>query len=145
MATTKTTPIAGSDVDSYCGKCRLDLAHIVVATRPGQAARVQCKTCGAQHAMRRAKAAAKPKTPKAPGAAKQTARAKKAVQQFEEASAGKDLSKSKTYGLAMTFAQGDVISHPNFGVGVVLKLSPERKMEVLFQETGMKVLAHARS
>ena len=132
---------AGTDVDSYCGKCKLTLAHIVVAHAPGRAAKVKCKTCSAEHAMRREKAA------KSPAAKKTTSRkpAAKAMIAFEELAHGKDLGASRFYRPAETFELGQVLEHATFGLGVVHRVSPDRKIEVLFREQGNKVLAHART
>ena len=133
---------AGTDVDSYCGKCKLTLAHIVIASSPGRAAKVKCKTCNAEHAMRREKAA------KTPGAAKKASSSRKpaakAMIAFEELAAGKDLGASVHYRPADTFELGQVLQHATFGLGVVHRVSPDRKIEVLFREQGNKVLAHAR-
>ncbi len=42
----------GDNVDAWCGRCKLDLAHTVEAVVDGWPARVVCRTCGAQHAYK---------------------------------------------------------------------------------------------
>ena len=44
---------AGQDIDSYCGKCKMTLAHVIVAMEGTKVARAQCKTCYATHAYRK--------------------------------------------------------------------------------------------
>lgn len=143
---TRPTPIAGSDIDSFCGKCQLDLAHIVIACTPGRAARVQCKTCGAQHSLRKPKAEPRKRaSSKASGTPSPRSTRGKLMQAFEEAKAGKDMSSPTTFRISHTFAEGQVITHPTFGIGIVLKTNQDNKIDVLFEVTGLKVLAHARS
>jgi hypothetical protein len=51
MATTAKIK-TGSEVDSWCTKCKLILAHTVEAMADGKITRVHCKTCRGQHAYR---------------------------------------------------------------------------------------------
>src|SRR5271169_1982132 len=52
------TTRAGGEVDALCGKCKLVLAHTVLAMVGKTIARVRCNTCGTDHAFRRAPGAA---------------------------------------------------------------------------------------
>jgi hypothetical protein len=49
----KSQSMVGRDVVSFCGKCKLNLAHTVVTvTGSSQPDRIQCNTCKAEHAFR---------------------------------------------------------------------------------------------
>src|SRR5690606_8301367 len=50
---------AGSEIDSWCTKCRLYLGHRVVAMVAGAPKRVVCLTCGSEHNYRAAPADAR--------------------------------------------------------------------------------------
>ena len=66
MTTTK-LKVSG-EVDSYCTKCKLDLAHRIIAMVGDQPKKVECRTCGSHHLYRR---------PKSLGAVEKPARAAK--------------------------------------------------------------------
>ena len=40
---------AGKEIDAYCTRCRLDLAHTIIAVVGNQIGRVICNTCNSQH------------------------------------------------------------------------------------------------
>ena len=44
---------AGQDIDAYCTKCKLVLAHVIIALRGTRPAKVECKTCKSIHAYRK--------------------------------------------------------------------------------------------
>ena len=56
---------------------------------------------------------------------------------------GRDLSRAKKYQPALRFEVNDVVSHPTFGIGAVMKLLADDKLEVAFP-VGIKVLVHGR-
>ncbi|MFW5887898.1 MAG: hypothetical protein ACOCUH_03765, partial [Bacteriovoracia bacterium] len=44
---------AGKDVLSYCNKCKLALAHIIISMKDDKNIhKVQCKTCNSTHAYK---------------------------------------------------------------------------------------------
>src|SRR6478672_10914495 len=51
MTTKPTKP--GTEVDSWCTKCRMDLLHRIIAVHNGKIIRVECRTCGGHHNYRR--------------------------------------------------------------------------------------------
>lgn len=137
-------PKAGSDIDAYCSKCDLDLAHVIIAMIGDRVVKVQCKTCRSPHAYRgkqsvdgRSKSA--PKRMGGGGGRSSTPR----VSDFDKAMVGKDLSRARRYKPSITFVAGDVVDHPTFRFGVVTRLLSDSKIEVLF-EVGPKTLVHAR-
>ncbi len=139
MAATTTTPVVGKDVDSWCTKCKLVLAHTVEAVVNGRITRVHCNTCGGQHAYRA----------KAPGTtAGRTTRTRKAaepkVPDYAALLRGRDPAKAKPYATTERFAEGDLINHATFGVGLVTLRKDVNKIEVVFAD-GPKVLVHKRA
>lgn len=48
-------PKTGGEIDAYCTKCRLDLAHRIIAMVGDAVKKVECKTCGSHHLYRRPK------------------------------------------------------------------------------------------
>src|SRR5436190_4368870 len=42
----------GGNIDSWCGKCKLVLAHTIEAMVGDKPARVHCNTCGSQHSYK---------------------------------------------------------------------------------------------
>ena len=49
MKTGRIKAKVGSDIDSWCGKCKRILAHTVEAMVGDKPARVNCNTCKSQH------------------------------------------------------------------------------------------------
>lgn len=139
-------PRVGGDVLSYCSKCKMDLAHVVVAMMGSQVLKVLCKTCKSQHNHRKGTGipTARVSSTRTPGAAKPRASAGKSSSRWEERLAetrGKD---PVGYDARKAFGQGDVLNHPNFGVGVIEEVKANGKILVLFRE-GEKVLIHGRT
>lgn len=142
MANVKT----GNDVDSYCSKCQLELAHVVVAMVAGRPARVLCKTCRTEHAYKRLGDTKSARAPRAESAGPRTKSSKSGGatrSDYDSLMKGKDVSRAQRYKPATTFDDGDVLSHPTFGLGLVTRVLGDGKIEVTFQ-AGSKVLVHAR-
>ncbi len=146
---------AGSEIDGYCTKCKLDLNHRIVAIADAKPARAECLTCHTQHNYykpKSAKAAKAPKAEKAPRVKrvkdlKSTSRTstKTLVGQrlhWEKCTAGRSPNEFVTYSLAGIFDVGQLVSHKKFGDGVVTEINDVRKVTVLFGE-GPKLLAQA--
>ena len=67
---------AGSEIDSYCTKCKMDLNHRIIAMKDGKPHRVECRTCSGHHNYRTPKTLPDPLAG-TPHAAKKRATAKK--------------------------------------------------------------------
>jgi hypothetical protein len=136
-----TVPPVGKDVDSWCTKCRMLLAHTVEAVVNGRITRVHCNTCGGQHAYRAkppgegAKSAGARK-PRADGARPAT----KQVRDYASMLRGRDPSTARPYALNERFADGELIRHSTFGLGVVTALKDANKIEVLFPDGGKTLI-----
>ena len=133
---------SGDSVDSWCGKCKMILAHTIEALVEDTPARVNCNTCGAQHNYK----------PHKPGEGKKTTRKKAAsgtptrrsrATQYEKLLDGKDTSKAKPYSPKGSYETGDVLKHASFGVGVTTIVKSGNKIEVVFQDS-IKTLIHER-
>ena len=136
------TPIVGKDVDSWCTRCKLVLAHTIEAVVSGRITRVHCNTCGGQHAYRaRPPGESTGRTSRTRADA--TRAAPKAVRDYASLLRGRDPSAARAYALSERFKQGELIRHPTFGLGVVTALKDVNKIEVLFADSS-KTLIHGR-
>lgn len=119
----------GNDIDSYCTKCRLNLAHIIVAMVGGTVAKVKCKTCGGIHRLK-GTPAARPNSTK-----RESASAKSLVtnQAYWEAAVRAAKGPELPYEMTGAYREGDMIVHAVFGKGVVQK-ALFRKCTVLFSD-----------
>lgn len=143
-----TKPItAGSEVDAYCTKCKLELGHRVIAMDGTTIKRVECLTCRGHHNYRRAKSAAGATKRTTPTTRKTTSR-KAAVeteerQTWAQAVHGRPAEDFTPYTLAGVYKVGELLRHKKFGDGVVLAMLEDRKMQVAFEE-GPKTLVYGR-
>ncbi|MBN1959837.1 MAG: hypothetical protein JW841_02720 [Deltaproteobacteria bacterium] len=146
-----TTFKTGGDIDAYCSKCRLELAHIIVAMISNEVKRVQCKTCQSEHAY---KAKATAKSPTASSSRERSTKNTRKIggagvgigatrYQYDELIKGHNISGAPKYRPAKTFKEGEFINHPTFGLGIVTRILSDSKIEVLFPACS-KVLVHAR-
>ena len=130
--------VAGQEVLAYCGSCKLDLAHIIVAHKTGDSgpvAKCECKTCRKIHSYR---------IPKGPeGVAKERKkRSKRATVEtvpcsveWREQLSNTESPSQQSYSIKASFNTGDVLDHHTFGVGIVQKSMDSTKIEVLFEHS----------
>jgi hypothetical protein len=135
----------GGNVDSWCGRCNMMLAHTIEAIVGDKPARVHCNTCQAQHNYK----------PFRPGEAPRQVREREErgprgpqagharPSHYKELLKGRELAMARRYSPKETFKPGDLVEHPSFGLGVATALKDTTKIEVLFEE-GAKVLVHGR-
>ncbi len=146
---------AGSELDAWCTKCRMDLGHRVVAAVAGVPKRVECLTCRTQHNYRRPKGAKDPLprgTPAAasaassgrsPAAKKLGKKAAAAVADWESKVLGHSPTEFAPYSVKGTFKQGQLLRHKTFGDGYVAEELGDNKLSVVFRD-GTKTLVHGR-
>lgn len=129
----------GGEVDAMCNKCKMVLAHTILAMVGTKIARVKCNTCGSEHAYRgtAAPAAKKPRAKKS-----DSDKPAKVILSFAQQIEGKDTSKAKKYAPRETYVPGDLIDHPTFGLGIVNTVRDE-KVDVAFKAYE-KTLVHGR-
>jgi hypothetical protein len=122
----------GSDVEAYCTKCKMVLAHTVIALQGTKPRRVKCNTCEGTHNYRATKPLAKapakkPAKAKAPG--------KRTRQSWNEVMQEASAKPHKTYSMSGSFGEGDWIEHTTFGLGCVQTFTPPNKITVRFADS----------
>jgi len=150
---------AGSEIDAYCTKCRMDLGHRIVAMVGGAPKRVLCLTCNTEHNYRAPKAvkeraagvrvrggarseSARPGP--GGGGVRAAAKARTEHQRYEgwaSKTLGQAVDAFTRYSMERTFKLGELVMHPKFGEGYVEQVLEDGKVNVMFRE-GAKVLAH---
>ncbi len=133
----------GDSVDSWCGACKLILAHTIETMVGDSPARVNCNTCGAQHNYKAHKPGEGPKARKRKTSTGEPVKRKPRASQYEKLLSGQDVSLAKRYSPKGTYVSGDVLDHSSFGVGVTTVIKAGSKIEVVF-EAGVKTLVHER-
>jgi hypothetical protein len=138
MNTASDSTKPGDNIDSWCGKCKMMLAHTIEAMIGRKPARVSCNTCRSQHSYK-----ANPPgegSRKAPGSAPSTRRSANRYQSLLKANGE---AVAKLYSPGSRYELGDVLEHPTFGRGVATAVRDATKIEVLF-ESGSKTLIQGR-
>ena len=140
--------LVGKNIDAFCSRCQLTLAHIVLYEMWGAVRAVKCKTCGAEHRYhgpapeKRCSVPAVRRSGTAPSVRPQTVRPADARQwEARNAAITPDVV-VWDYKLTERYEKGDVITHPSFGRGFVESITADG-MEVLFGE-GRKRMAMNR-
>ena len=129
----------GKDVLSYCSKCKLNLAHTIVAMKDAvHIAKVKCNTCLTMHSYKDPSMSTANKT-----------RTKKTISTPSKVVSVSDLwmegmshtkKQSQPYSIKGSFNAGDIIDHSKFGPGIVQKVVDD-KIEVIFRHE-IKLLIH---
>jgi hypothetical protein len=122
----------GTEVVSVCTKCKLPLAHIIVAMEELKIKKVRCNTCEKEHRFVSPNAKKRASAPKA--------RIEANWNQLMESFSSK---KKIPYTLAGLYREHDLIDHQTFGLGVVNQVLSKEKIRVVFKE-GEKFLASSR-
>lgn len=125
----------GADVLSYCGKCKMDLAHVIVAMVGAKPVRVICKTCKSEHNYRLGSSGTTKKSSISRLTTSKPSRTfVKNSEYWEQKMATKKQTPLKPYKTQELFQLGDVISHSKFGVGIVEEVKNNGKIVVLFRD-----------
>ncbi len=136
----------GGTIDSWCGKCKLILAHTIEAMVGNKPARVHCNTCGAQHTYKPnepGKTPSRQASPHEPDTGSGPAPVRARASRYKTLLKGSDMAAAKSYSPKERYQPGDVLQHPSFGFGVATAVKDGTKIEVLF-EGGSKLLVHGR-
>jgi hypothetical protein len=145
----------GGEIDAFCNKCQLNLAHTILAMVGSKVVKVKCNTCDSEHHYRgqqpleKAQSFAAPKKSSSGGASKSASRSSSSVVKvnklevaWDDAFKGKDVTKARKYSPKEPFKVEDVVNHPTFGLGLVVAVRDE-KIDVVFK-LGEKTLIHAK-
>ncbi len=141
---------AGSEIDSWCTRCRLDLGHRIVAMVDGRPKRVICLTCGSEHNYRAPQSEKKTtKTRRSPGtgAARVTQKAKaeaERISEWEGRIAGQANDAFVRYSMDKSFALDQLVNHKKFGEGYVVEVLDDGKVSIMFRD-GPRTLAHGQA
>ncbi|HEY7726607.1 MAG TPA: hypothetical protein VH880_14825 [Anaeromyxobacteraceae bacterium] len=127
----------GGEVDAFCTRCGLLLAHTVHAMVGQRPVRVECNTCHAVHAWRSPPGASSAAATRAP-------RARTRTLSFDDLLRSRDLARAAPYSPQGRFALDQVIEHPVFGTGLVTALKDGGKLEVTFR-SAVRVLVHGKA
>lgn len=123
----------GDDVEARCGKCKDIRTHAIVALNGSLIARVRCRTCQSEHNYRNP--VKETKTRSATGTGRTAGPGRPSASQVVPTGTVKIYSPQQKFGI------GDQVSHPTFGMGLVVDVR-ERKIDVKFGREA-KVLVHA--
>jgi len=123
----------GTDVDAYCTKCKMVLAHAVVAMVGAKPRLVKCNTCGGEHNYRAEKPVAKKAVKKEKTAKKTTTR--KTRKSWEDVMNEAAAKPHKKYAMSGSFHVDDWIEHAKFGLGCVQTFVAPNKITVRFADT----------
>ena len=140
--------LVGKNIDAFCSRCQLSLAHIVLHEVGGMVRGVKCKTCGTEHRYHGPAPEKRRSIPSVrqsgAGSAPLPRTVRPAdVRQWEARNAAITPDVAVwDYKLTERYEKGDVISHPRFGRGFIESVTTD-DMEVLFRE-GRKRMAMNR-
>jgi hypothetical protein len=131
---------AGDEVDSKCTKCKMVLAHTIVAMVGDAIVRVKCNTCNGEHAYRPPPSASEA-TAKKRRAERKTSNIERigqraAASDYDVLLKNKDVSKPIPYAPSVKLSRDDVVTHTKFGIGLVTEIREGKKAHVAFPEGG---------
>ncbi|MCA9643468.1 MAG: hypothetical protein H6718_36445 [Polyangiaceae bacterium] len=144
---------AGSEIDAWCTKCKMDLGHRIVALVEGVPKRVVCQTCDSTHNYRAPKSAGKTAVKRAskasdgPKPKRETAAGKaeaERIKDWEQKVAGAAETAFRRYAIDMTFVEGELVLHRKFGEGYVVEVDDEGKVYIMFRDQ-LRTLVHGRT
>ena len=135
----------GGEVDAFCTRCELTLAHTINALMAGRPVKVECNTCHTVHRYRGPPTGGARAGASRAGASRAAggAREKPVVAGFDELLGKRDASRAQPYSPKKRFAAEDVVDHPVFGRGFVSAVRDGDKIEITFR-SDVKVLVHGR-
>jgi len=132
------TQRVGGEVDATCTRCKMVLAHTILAMVGSKIARVRCNTCGSDHAYRGTQSASRTVAGKT-----RAAPAEKTTVGWEAQLAALDTTNAQDYHPDQHYAVDQVVRHPTFGLGIVRAVRQD-KMDVAFK-TSERTLVQGRS
>lgn len=137
---------AGSEVDAWCTRCRMDLLHRVIALSQKRPMRVVCQTCGSQHNYRPPRVGAAPAPRRSSGAstsndARGPRGERRRLADWEARVRGQGTEVFTRYSIDKTFSAGQLVLHNKFGEGYVTAVLEDRKVSIMFRD-GPRTLSH---
>lgn len=142
--------VIGENIDAYCLKCKLVLAHTILFMVGGAVSKVKCNTCGAEHKYRPEKPAAKKTAVSRPPTLKESIARRAAAAKVEANNApmqwdirNRSMDRSaavKDYSIHSQYRAKDIVNHHVFGLGFVERIVSDKSMDVLFSDA-VKLMA----
>jgi hypothetical protein len=132
----------GGEVDGFCTRCEMTLAHTVIAMVDGRPVKVECNTCHGVHRFRGDLPASTGARPSRSSSGRPL-RERPVTISFDEALRAKNLAASQRYSPRHSYQLDEVIEHPTFGLGWVSAVRDASKIEVTFRGD-VKVLVHGK-
>jgi hypothetical protein len=131
----------GGEIDATCTRCRMELAHTILAMVGTKVARVRCNTCGSDHVYRGTQSSSRSAAARTRAATAE--KVPRTVVAFDAQLAALDVSKAEDYRADHTYAVDQVVRHPTFGLGIVRAVRQD-KMDVAFK-AAERTLVQGRS
>jgi hypothetical protein len=120
---------AGKNIESYCGKCKVNREHTIMTMDGETVAKVRCQSCGSMHKYNDPLVAHKVRKPRAKKGIGEAATA----ELVWEAGLAEAKGKERDYSMTSKYRVGDIVNHLTFGKGVVTKLHMN-KCDMLFKD-----------
>lgn len=131
----------GSEIKYPCPRCQLELAHTILAMVGRDPVRVRCNTCRSERNYRAPKAFEAKSERRIVSATRAPVSDESLYNKLLKDNATKP---EKKYSIKENFGMSDIVIHPTFGRGIVIrKIFPDR-VEVLFQDQS-RVLMEAKA
>lgn len=128
----------GKDVRAICTKCKAETVHVITKIVAGQIKKVFCKACNSTHMYKT------PETIKKAAAKKPTRTGSTGIRRSRNWStliSAVSEEQIVDYSIREDYTKVEAIRHKDFGVGVVIKVFDDNKIEVVFEQES-KVLVH---
>lgn len=119
----------GQDIDSYCGKCKLNRDHTIMTMDGETIVKVRCKTCGS---MRKFTGSRDAHDVRRPGAGK-GAGEEETAEIVWAACLAEAKGKERAYRMDSKYRVGEIVNHQTFGRGIVRKVYA-KKCDMLFKD-----------
>lgn len=111
----------GSQIEAYCGSCKVERAHTITAVDPdGTINRVTCDHCNSAHRY------------KLPSAASTAPTKTRRISAKAAAAAAAAPRVVRNYARNEKYAVGEIIEHPKHGRGTIVEVAAPTKIRVKF-------------
>src|ERR1051325_10567196 len=124
----------GSDVAAYRAKCKADAGHAVITKYEEEVRRVQCSPCGDVHAYRKPRGEGDEEAAPPEEDLKSSKKRTLKKPTWEEFFKKHDADSGRPYTFRDTYYEGDVVTHPKFGVGFASEIMGDDKVELTFED-----------
>lgn len=152
----------GRNCDAWCTRCKMDLAHTIVAMVDALPVQVKCNTCDGVHKYRAPKSAAKEagtsarakattaktssrsatREPRVTRAERDAAETLRDIRRRWDESLGRTAAADQLpYDVRAAYTVDDVVKHPKFGLGFVVAEESFNRIKVLFQDAERVLVA----